>query len=498
MSTSRYLLIVGLFAIIVCPASGAVVSTSLWAPVVDGADIAQLSGGYDAPADQGHPWSDRPFQGQSFTTGSSPVGYKLRSVTLKSRTSNSGTGDWTVRAGSVSGTSFTPLASETTPGFSIETNDYITWKFDTPITLSSNTMFGFDVGTNGSGFRTDNVNNANAYTGGAAFSDGDNYTPSNTLTINGFDRVFHADLIDLYQTVGGAGSIGQDSVETVLSGETRNPLSGALVIRVEQNEADFLQLRELVATESVTGTDVATAAEGATITSSPQGPWGDINYTIDGVSNNNGQFSHSADDVSGNYERIVLDGPKTLDAIEVYARQGFDDRSEDFQVKVYGDLAETNLLWDQRITDQGVYPNVAMIDLNLPVQGTGVATGTLEDEGLYVMELNGDTLESDLLFVDRGTAASSELVLAGDLEISLLSGTIDAGDSFQLLSADLLSGAFNSITLPDPTGFAWDTSQLAAGGNGTLLAVAVPEPSTLMLGAFGLLGMIGWIRRKKR
>jgi hypothetical protein len=111
------------------------------------------------------------------------------------------------------------------------------------------------------------------------------------------------------------------------------------------------------------------------------------------------------------------------------------------------------------------------------------------------MEINksGTTLDSDKVLIGWGGRA---LTLGGDLTVDLLAGSdaLANGDTFDLFSDNLIGG-FGSITINASlgSGLSWDTSELAAGGDGTL--TVIPEPATIgMVVVFGG-GMI-WIRRK--
>ena len=175
------------------------ITASATAPVVDGDDIAMLNtaGSYDTGGDEGHIWSNRPVMGQTFTTLANPGGYQLTSVTLQNfnNTVANNAATWTVRVGTVSGNTFTPLASETsnTP-VSYVPLDFLTFTFTAPVALAPNTVYGFDWGSSGNGFVT--VNNADGnYAGGTNFRHGANSTPADTaLLFPGDDRVFHANL----------------------------------------------------------------------------------------------------------------------------------------------------------------------------------------------------------------------------------------------------------------------------------------------------------------
>lgn len=70
-------------AVMASPAQAALMSVSTTAPTIDGADIAQLVGGQTANNDYTAIWSDRPRQGQSFTTTSGAWIYQLQAITLK-------------------------------------------------------------------------------------------------------------------------------------------------------------------------------------------------------------------------------------------------------------------------------------------------------------------------------------------------------------------------------------------------------------------------------
>lgn len=197
--TSRHiileLLVLGLVSVFAAGASGAVISVSATAPTVDRFDIAQLGGAANPGGDEGHIWSDRPVQGQVFTTSTNRDGYLLRAITLKNlSTANTG-GAFTVRIGAVSDNTFSLLTAETTAsGTSYVAGDYLTVTFSTPIMLSANTVYGFDWGSSANGFVTAN-SSSDAYTGGMAYSSGDNSISDDAnLVLRSFDRVFHLDI----------------------------------------------------------------------------------------------------------------------------------------------------------------------------------------------------------------------------------------------------------------------------------------------------------------
>lgn len=175
-------------------------STSTTAPAVDGADIAQFvevqESWNETSLDQ-----NRPARGQAFTTGSSAGGYKLTSLTLKAFWSGTtGGGTFDLRVGTISGTSFTPIVSESAAGVAIAANDYVTFTFDSPIMLNSNTVYGVDVvrpGGGGAWSHWFNTSDA-AYSGGFAYSSGANGVPDPTVIgPHTGDRVFHLDIAEV-------------------------------------------------------------------------------------------------------------------------------------------------------------------------------------------------------------------------------------------------------------------------------------------------------------
>lgn len=176
------------------------VSVSATAPVVDGADIANDNGANDAGGDQGHMWSNRPHQGQTFLTGSNLGGYELSAVTMKNLNNNvNNSPTFNLLVGTMAGSVFTQIGSTEdgvapayTPG------DYITFTLDTPLTLNPNTTYAFLWGSNGNGFVTVNNLDDSTYPDGTAISSGDNNTPDLNNVINrDVDRVFHLDMVNV-------------------------------------------------------------------------------------------------------------------------------------------------------------------------------------------------------------------------------------------------------------------------------------------------------------
>ena len=192
---------------IVSVAPAATVTVSATAPTPDGDDISMLAsaGQYDIGGDPGHIWSNRQAQGQTFTTGSNAGGYQLNAVTLQNLNNTEGDDArvFTLRVGTISGTSFTQIGTDSGSPPAYAPLDFITVTLDTPITLAANTLYGFDFGTNGRGFVT--VNNADSnYAGGSAYSSGAAGVGDGTVTLHDGpntggnsgdgDRIFHLDI----------------------------------------------------------------------------------------------------------------------------------------------------------------------------------------------------------------------------------------------------------------------------------------------------------------
>ena len=176
---------------------------------------------------------DQPVQGQTFTTGTNALGYKLTSVTLKNVSYPTFTLvpsiNYTIRiARPLSTNSLLVIASEnaevvddylylncatcnfdTIGGGSAKGNGsgrYVTFTFDTPVPLAPNTMYGFDVGgghvrhyweTDGRDSTPGHTGGPlDPYLGGNAYSSGlFNGVGDNTMTNRAGDRVFVVALV---------------------------------------------------------------------------------------------------------------------------------------------------------------------------------------------------------------------------------------------------------------------------------------------------------------
>ena len=212
-SRSRVVLaIVAVTVVALATSVDAVVMTnSSTPPTVDGADIAWLG----TPTSSDKWWPDpattygNPGKtvGQSFTTGSEDV--LLNAFTHQVTSATQPTKTYTIRVGSVSGTTFDVFHTETaTQSFATSLNDYWTWTFDTPVPLSANTLYGVDVGLTSSssawqtGIPYVHYNSDSAtYPGGTRFRTGTvGYgVGDSSMGQTSGDRVFHLDM----ETTGG-------------------------------------------------------------------------------------------------------------------------------------------------------------------------------------------------------------------------------------------------------------------------------------------------------
>ena len=208
----------GIISITATSLHAATISLSASAPTVDGSDIAQLSDsglapfsvtGYtpvgDGSGDSGDVWGGRGAMGQTFTTLNNPDGYSLDSFSFKSHTggsnANAGTSTYTFRIGTISGTTFTTLASgSANPNDSFTAGDWLTMTFDSPVTLSANTEYAIDIIHDNTpsfwGWRTAGEIDS-SYTGGSAYVSGFNggtVPDDSNVAFPTIDRVFHVNL----------------------------------------------------------------------------------------------------------------------------------------------------------------------------------------------------------------------------------------------------------------------------------------------------------------
>ncbi|MFT5412861.1 MAG: hypothetical protein ACI9NC_005613, partial [Verrucomicrobiales bacterium] len=230
MGAIPQLLLRGFLSLAVClySASAATVTISGSSPVVNEADIANDNGASDAGGDQGHVWSNRPHQGQSFTTGADTGGYLLKAVTFKNLNNNiSNSPTFNVRVGTLTATGspevFTQIGTtETAVAPNYAPLDYLTFTFATPLSLDANQLYAVMWGSAASGFVSVNNLNDSIYPRGTAFSSGGNNTPDyNNVILRNVDRVFHLDIETLAPSgVADIGNLAATGIAT--SGATLN------------------------------------------------------------------------------------------------------------------------------------------------------------------------------------------------------------------------------------------------------------------------------------
>lgn len=198
--------------LMVCWIESATFSSSATAPTVDSTDIANLATptGSDKwffqSADEANPADAA--KGQTFTTGPTPVlfkaiTYKISNGNLKGATAANPT-TWTIRLGTLSGSNFTQLASETAnQSANTGTGHYITWTLDTPVLLSPNTTYAVDIGMRSRTAWTTGIpylsHSGNVATPGVGvYYDSGNLGAgaATVTTTTSRDRLFHVDLQD--------------------------------------------------------------------------------------------------------------------------------------------------------------------------------------------------------------------------------------------------------------------------------------------------------------
>jgi autotransporter-associated beta strand protein len=181
-------------------------SSSTTAPVASGYDIANLAAqtGTDKwffqSANEANP-SDA-AKGQTFITGTTTVNLKALTYKISAGNMKGAPTTYTVRVGTVSGTTFTQIASETfSQTATTASGAYMKWTFTNPVTLAPSTTYAIDVGmvsgvSSSSGIPylgyTANITNARI---GSYYDSGDLGEGDNTLDFTtARDRIFHLDL----------------------------------------------------------------------------------------------------------------------------------------------------------------------------------------------------------------------------------------------------------------------------------------------------------------
>lgn len=190
------------------------VTLSTSAPTTDADDISNLvptttdvnvnNGDFDSV----YVFSDRPAQGQTFTTGGNAAGYTLSAVTIQERpefTRATEGNPLVLRIVQPDATNATnaiaPLVTDAgtlpNPSGFFAGGTYITFNLAAPVTLLPNTVYGFDFGAtpavSANGFQVVG-SNADTFAGGGAYSSGGGGTGDATAIYRTGDRLFVASL----------------------------------------------------------------------------------------------------------------------------------------------------------------------------------------------------------------------------------------------------------------------------------------------------------------
>ena len=147
---------------------------------------------------------------------------------------------------------------------------------------------------------------------------------------------------------------------------------------------------------------------------------------------------------------------------------------------------------------------LATYDGDSPGRLTVAGDFVMADGAGYEWELDGSGLVAG---VDYDTiAVGDELIMEGDWTLSFvhLSGSAGPGDKFYLFE-DFPGGQTGNVTPLLDTSMVdlgdWDVSNVTfdidAGGLYMTGLAVVPEPSTFLLAMIGLLGTLGWRRRRR-
>ncbi|HRU15031.1 MAG TPA: immunoglobulin domain-containing protein [Anaerohalosphaeraceae bacterium] len=231
-------------------ASGAILTFHPTQPAVDADDIYNLVGSAadrdnvgtstaDGAANDGCTYiaHDRNGKGQTFKTLNAPGSYRVRSVTVRhvGYTNNTVATWYMIGTESPLLVRLTDPTNQNTPNFVLASESYITtgsednifsvgvtssslngtgtwltFTFENPILLASDTLYGFDITKTAGGqnlfFETHGIKDTavggNPYPNGTAYSTGTIQVPGNNLTVDPGDRVFIVKLDTVYSAWG--------------------------------------------------------------------------------------------------------------------------------------------------------------------------------------------------------------------------------------------------------------------------------------------------------
>jgi hypothetical protein len=112
-------------------------------------------------------------------------------------------------------------------------------------------------------------------------------------------------------------------------------LVGVSYIEVRSALPDYLQVSELVATQTNTLTNVALATNGSTATSSSDFPGFSALGATDGDVNS---LFHSGGSTASEWLKVTLASPTELNSITIYGRVGGNSNRDKYNLKVYNSL----------------------------------------------------------------------------------------------------------------------------------------------------------------
>ena len=311
--------------------------------------------------------------------------------------------------------------------------------------------------------------------------------------------------------VGGDNFIGTETLTGTQSNEVFDPgVLGAKVIRINQNRNETIQIAEVLAIETGTGTNKALSSLGAvaTATSSDYGTVpGDANDGSSAQTHNSGSVWHS--DRNGNpgghtnQELVItLANPTDLDAVTILGRSDCCHSRQDNFDLIIEDAGGLEL-FSQNVLGLGTSPgNQGTITLAQLTSADLTAHLNPHDFGAgytYVFEL-GSADKIEVANPDPGVFTTYLDLNDADIVVELLgSATPAPGDVYDLLDADVIQGPYNSLTLPDlsASGLLLDDTNFLIDGTLEVVAV-IPEPMTMLAVGMSLAGLGGYVRKRRR
>jgi autotransporter-associated beta strand protein len=230
--------------------------------------------------------------------------------------------------------------------------------------------------------------------------------------------------------------------------------------------------------------DSATLYIGGTISAGASAT-GNRTLTLQGV----GTFSISASIQNGSASALSLlktnSGALTLSGANTYTGGTTNYRGNLF---LNGSLAGPLTMNSGYLSGTGSAAGATTLNAGCDLSpGTAIANSigslsfgsslTLAAGSTTVIELNAASHTNDVLNV------AGALNCGGTLYVANMSGTLAAGQSFQLFNAGSIAGNFSALTLPPlAAGLAWNTNNLSSGA---ISIIAVSPPETLAMTNLG-------------